>query len=78
MSPDQWRQVEELYRAVDDCDPRERAALLSKADPDVRHVVESLLAVRGDEGPLGGVLLGDPVLVRGETGDRLRSLAVVL
>jgi eukaryotic-like serine/threonine-protein kinase len=44
MSPERWRQVEELYHAVLDRTPGERVLLLEKADPELRREVESLLA----------------------------------
>ena len=39
-----WRQIEELYHAALEREPGERAALLARAEPDVRREVESLLA----------------------------------
>jgi serine/threonine protein kinase len=50
MSPERWRQVEELYHAALERDPRERAGFLSKAcqnDGELRREVESLLAQEG-------------------------------
>ncbi len=44
MDPSLWQQIEKLYHAALECDPGERAALLARADPDLRREVESLLA----------------------------------
>jgi eukaryotic-like serine/threonine-protein kinase len=44
MTPDRFRQIEELYHAARDGSAEERVALLSQADPDLRREVESLLA----------------------------------
>ena len=44
MTPARWQQIEELYHAALECDPGERAALLARADPELRREVESLLA----------------------------------
>jgi serine/threonine protein kinase len=44
MSPERWRQVEELYHAALECEAGERAALLARAGPELRREVESLLA----------------------------------
>src|SRR5262249_25791642 len=39
-----WRQIEELFHAVQELDAPERDRLLEQADPEVRREVESLLA----------------------------------
>src|SRR5438876_880594 len=44
MTPERWRQVDELYHAVLDVPTANRPALLEQADPEVRREVESLLA----------------------------------
>ncbi len=44
MSPERWREVEDLYRAVLEQTPGERALLLEKAGTELRREVESLLA----------------------------------
>jgi eukaryotic-like serine/threonine-protein kinase len=49
MTPERFRQIEELYHAVRARDTEERAALLARADPEVRREVESLLAQPGAE-----------------------------
>jgi serine/threonine protein kinase len=55
MTPEHWRQIEELYLAVVDLREDERAALLASASADVRHKVEAMLAQ-----PAGSKLL-DPL-----------------
>lgn len=47
MSPERWRQVEDLFHAALEQAPRERAILLEQADPEVRGEVESLLEQNG-------------------------------
>lgn len=47
MTSERWRQVEELYHAALDLAPAERAALLNRADSELRREVESLLAQEG-------------------------------
>ncbi len=47
MSPDSWRQVEELFQAALDLPAAERKALLDKAAPELRANVESLLEQQG-------------------------------
>jgi serine/threonine protein kinase len=44
MTPEIWRQVEELYHAALARGPGERAAALADADPEIRREVEALLA----------------------------------
>jgi len=44
MSPEQFRQIDELYNAARAGSPEERATLLARADPELRREVESLLA----------------------------------
>jgi eukaryotic-like serine/threonine-protein kinase len=70
MTPDRWRQIEELYHAAQKCHPKERAALLDCTDPEIRLRVERMLAVESGSQILkgGDVLLADPtqtVLVPG-------------
>jgi serine/threonine protein kinase len=52
MTPSRWQQVEELYHAALECDAGERAALLARADPELRREVESLLAQQSGATPL--------------------------
>jgi eukaryotic-like serine/threonine-protein kinase len=44
MNPDSWRPIEELYSAVCDLPSAERNELLARADPQVRAIVEAMLA----------------------------------
>jgi eukaryotic-like serine/threonine-protein kinase len=44
MTPSRWQQIEELYHTALECEPGDRAALLARADPELRREVESLLA----------------------------------
>jgi eukaryotic-like serine/threonine-protein kinase len=44
MNPERWQQVEALYRAAQECGPEARAALMARADPELRREVEALLA----------------------------------
>jgi hypothetical protein len=46
MTPDRWRQIEELYQAARD--PEKRASVLAQADPELRREVEALLAQEGE------------------------------
>jgi eukaryotic-like serine/threonine-protein kinase len=45
MTPDRWRQIEDLYHAAQKCQPNERAALLECTDPEIRSQVERMLEV---------------------------------
>jgi serine/threonine protein kinase len=50
MTPDRFRQIEELYHAARGATAEERAVLLAQADPELRREVESLFPRRtGDE-----------------------------
>jgi len=44
MTPDRLRQIEELFHAARELSAAERAALLARADPELRREIESLLA----------------------------------
>ena len=57
MSPNRFRQIEDLYHAAREGTPQERAALLAQADPELRREVESLLAQR-----TGGELLDEAAI----------------
>ncbi len=48
MTPELWRQVEDLYHAARNRDPDQRAALLECTDPDIRSRVERMLALDFD------------------------------
>lgn len=47
MSPQRWREIEDLFHAALEREPGARAALLEEADPELRSEVESLLAQTG-------------------------------
>ena len=53
MSPERFRQIEELYHARAKRPAEERAALLAQTDPELRREVESLL-VRAHRGRIPG------------------------
>jgi tRNA A-37 threonylcarbamoyl transferase component Bud32/tetratricopeptide (TPR) repeat protein len=50
MTPERWGQMEELYHAARALPPSQRAALLERADPELRATVASLLA-QEEDGP---------------------------
>jgi tetratricopeptide (TPR) repeat protein len=54
MTPDRLEQIEELYHSAREASADERAAVLDRADPEVRREVESLLARRDDRLVLDG------------------------
>jgi len=56
MTPDQWRQIEELYHAAQKCGPNQRAALLECTDPEIRLRVERMLEVDSDSHILGAAV----------------------
>ena len=57
MTPERFRQIEELYHAAREGTADARAALLARADPDLRREVESLLIE-----PAGGEFLNRPAI----------------
>jgi serine/threonine protein kinase/tetratricopeptide (TPR) repeat protein len=57
MTPERFRQIEELYHAAREGTAAERAALLAHADPELRRHVESLLAQ-----PASGEFLNRPAI----------------
>ena len=57
MTPERLRQIEELYHAVREAAPDERAALLARTDPEVRRELESLFLER-----TGGEFLDKPAI----------------
>ena len=57
MTPERVQQIEELYHAVRESTPQERAELLAQADPELRREVESLLIE-----PAGGEFLDRPAI----------------
>jgi hypothetical protein len=48
MTPELLGQIEELYHSAREASVDERAALLDRADPELRREVESLLAHQSD------------------------------
>ena len=48
MTPERLDQIEELYHSAREAPVDDRAALLGRADPELRREVESLLAHQGD------------------------------
>jgi hypothetical protein len=44
MTPERFKQIEELYHAARERTAEDRAALLAQIDPELRREVESLLA----------------------------------
>jgi len=44
MTPERWRQIEELYHSARERVPADRVALLAQADPQLRREVEAMLA----------------------------------
>ncbi|MBZ5610794.1 MAG: protein kinase [Acidobacteriia bacterium] len=57
MTPEQFRLIDELYNAARERSAEDRAALLARADPELRREVESLLAQ-----PSGDMLLDRPAI----------------
>jgi serine/threonine-protein kinase len=47
MTPEHWRQLEELYDAMKDLSPAERAVRLKDADPELRSAAEAIFAQDG-------------------------------
>src|SRR5579863_6632473 len=60
LTPDRWRQIEELYYAAQNCAPAQRAALLEHTDPEIRARVERMLEIESsggllDQSPIGAL-----------------------
>src|SRR5215470_13684340 len=49
MTPERFRQIEELYHAAREATREQRAALLAGTDPELRRELESLFAERNGE-----------------------------
>jgi serine/threonine protein kinase len=47
MTPERWRQIEDLYSSIRSLPARERTPLLERADPELRAKVEAMLADGG-------------------------------
>src|SRR5579871_1475766 len=56
MSPERWKQIEQLYLVAAAVGGDARAALLAQAEPEVRREVESLLAQPSKSAPLRALL----------------------
>jgi len=74
MTPERWRQIEDLYHAAQGRSPADRAALLERTDPEIRARVERMLEVESggqilDQSP--GGLLADPTKTVIATGTQL-------
>ncbi|HEX8687120.1 MAG TPA: hypothetical protein VF654_11480, partial [Pyrinomonadaceae bacterium] len=64
MTPERWQQIEEIFEAAAERDPRERRAFLDAAcggDAELRREVESLLAHQQPTGNLISTLFRDGV-----------------
>jgi len=57
MTPEQLRRIEELYHAVREANPEDRAAILAQTDPELRRELESLFTERS-----GGEFLQRPAI----------------
>jgi serine/threonine protein kinase len=57
MTPERFRQIEDLYHAARERTAEERAALLAGTDPELRRDIESLLALHS-----GGDFLDRPAV----------------
>ncbi len=57
MTPERFRQIEELYHAAREGTADARAALLAQTDPELRREIESLLLKR-----IGGEFLERPAI----------------
>ena len=78
MSPERFRQIEELYYAAREGTAEERAALLAQTDPELRREVELLLSDPGgceflDRPAIQNApeLLEDPTITRLDAGSCL-------
>ncbi|MGA3018834.1 MAG: protein kinase [Bryobacteraceae bacterium] len=49
MTPERWKQIEELYQAAIGCGPAERAVLFAQASSEVRDEVMEMLARQAEE-----------------------------
>ncbi len=66
MTQDRWRQLEELYHEALSLPPAERAALLDRADPELRAAVATILAQENTT-PASGISLDRPAWVGRES-----------
>jgi hypothetical protein len=70
MSPERFQQIDELYQSARKAGVSGRAALLARADPELRREVELLLAQ-----PTGGGILDQPVAMDDSTAVTVTELA---
>jgi len=78
MTPERFRQIEELYHAAREGTAEERAALLAHADPELRRELESLLVEPGGDELLDRPAIGNaPHLLEDSTGAELTVGAIV-
>jgi len=79
MTPERWRQIEDLYHAAQERTPADRIALLECTDPDIRARVERMLEVDSGgqmlDGPAAG-LLADPTRTVIATGTQLGAYRI--
>jgi hypothetical protein len=74
MTPELFRQIEELYHAARDCSAEERAAMMARADPELRRKVESLLIeLEGGEFLEGPAIRNAPCLSNDSSATGLAS-----
>ncbi len=72
MTPERFRQIEELYHAAREGTAEERAALLAHADPELRRELESLLVEPGGDELLDRPAIGNaPHLLEDSTRTEL-------
>jgi serine/threonine protein kinase/Flp pilus assembly protein TadD len=68
MTPELFRQIEELFHAARDCSVEERATMMAQADPELRRKVESLLIeLEGGEFLDGPAIRNAPQLLEDST-----------
>src|ERR1035438_7559707 len=75
MTPEFWRQLEELYQAARALLPSERSALLDRADPEVRAPVAAMLAQ--EDIPANGAFLDRPAWEGRDSLLKAESLVIV-
>ena len=72
MTPERWKQIEELYQAAVDCGAEERAALLAKASLEVSDVVGKML----EQDTIGNILDGPAWDIETDAQSPSRPIAV--
>ena len=79
MTPERWRQIEDLYHAAQKRNPAERAALLECTDPEIRARVERMLDIESGsqilDQPSAGLLADatETVVAAGPSSAPIRS-----